>query len=282
MCTALLGVVAYGVIYWTYGIGINEMQESLQSATSLAPGALKTYQLFLSLGMFLLPPLIYAILLSPNPWANLRIDRLFSLRLFLLIPLILILGFVLESWCLALNRAIPLPESLEYLKMQEQQIDEILKGFLQMNTIPQLLANIFIVGVVAGVAEELFFRGFLQRFLSKWLRNAHWGIWLAAIIFGAVHQQFYNFIPRVLLGALFGYLFYWSGSLWVAIFAHFLHNSVQVVAVYQYPEFINQELSTEQAFDPTMIFTVIICSVLFAGVMQLFYQQATGKQLRWQ
>jgi uncharacterized protein len=47
-----------------------------------------------------------------------------------------------------------------------------------------------------------------------------------------MHLQFYGFVPRVLLGALFGYLYYWSGNLIVPIFAHFVNNFIQVTLIY--------------------------------------------------
>ena len=62
--------------------------------------------------------------------------------------------------------------------------------------------------------------------------KAHIAIWTTAIIFSAMHFQFYGFIPRVLLGAFFGYLAFWSGSLWLPIFAHALNNSLVVLSTW--------------------------------------------------
>ncbi|NBW38821.1 MAG: CPBP family intramembrane metalloprotease [Cytophagia bacterium] len=47
-------------------------------------------------------------------------------------------------------------------------------------------------------------------------------------------------IPRMLLGALFGYLYYWSGNLWVAILAHFVNNGFSVVMLYLYQQRVSE------------------------------------------
>ncbi len=279
LSTILFAGLAYGIIYLSYGYGFSEVQTLLQQQSALAMPVIKFYQLILSIGMFLIPPVVFAYLTADNPWAYLKLNKGASIRLWLIVPLILFFAFVMENWVLAVNQAIELPPFMESVKTQEKQIDELLKGFLKMDSVGDLIINLIIVGVVAAVAEELFFRGFLQRYLSKWFGNIHWGLWVAALVFGAIHQQFYNVLPRILLGGLLGYLFYWSGSLWMAMGAHFLHNAVQVVAVYLYPAMIDKQLSVEQAFQLNTVAVVIICSVLFAWVMQIFYLQATADKV---
>src|SRR5690606_21183338 len=98
--------------------------------------------------------------------------------------------------------------------------------------IGELILGILVIGVLAGIGEEYLFRGILQPKLHIYTGNAHAGIWLAAFIFSAIHFQFYGFLPRLMLGALFGYLYYYSGSLVYPIIAHILNNVFTVVAVY--------------------------------------------------
>ena len=64
------------------------------------------------------------------------------------------------------------------------------------------------------------------------MKNPHVAIWLAALIFSAIHMQFQGFLPRMLLGAILGYLYHWTGNLWVPIFAHLVNNGVQIVGQY--------------------------------------------------
>jgi hypothetical protein len=68
----------------------------------------------------------------------------------------------------------------------------------------------------------------------KGTKNIHVAIWISAFFFSAIHVQFFGFVPRMLLGALFGYLYYWSGNLWVPMFAHFVNNGFAVCMIYLY------------------------------------------------
>lgn len=88
--------------------------------------------------------------------------------------------------------------------------------------------NILIIAIMAGIGEELLFRGVLQKILINWTRNTHVGILCAAIIFSAIHFQFFGFFPRMILGMVLGYLYVWSKSIWVPIIAHALNNALTV------------------------------------------------------
>lgn len=131
-------------------------------------------------------------------------------------------------------------------------------------SIGQLLANIVVVGIFAGVGEELIFRGLLQRKLTKIFKNYHWAVWSAAFIFSAIHFQFYGFFPRLILGVLFGYLYIWSGNIMIPIFAHALNNAMAVL--------IGHLISTGainpkyEEFDllpfPLVVLTAVICAFL--------------------
>ena len=94
--------------------------------------------------------------------------------------------------------------------------------------------NILIIGVLAGFGEELFFRGTFMRLMTTGRVNPHVAIWTVAVVFSAMHLQFFGFVPRTLLGAYFGYLLYWSRSLWVPIIIHASNNIIYVVWQWAY------------------------------------------------
>ncbi len=85
---------------------------------------------------------------------------------------------------------------------------------------------------MAALSEELFFRGLIQRSMQNVCKNVHVAVWVTAILFSAFHMQFYGFLPRMLMGAYLGYLFLWSGSLWVSIMAHFVNNGMAVLLIW--------------------------------------------------
>ncbi len=134
------------------------------------------------------------------------------------------------------NAQLVLPESMAgieaWMKEMETQLLEMTKFLTDFQSIPELLTGILVIGVFAGIGEEMFFRGLIQPKLKQYTNSAHWGIWLTAIIFSAIHLQFYGFLPRVFLGALFGYLYLYSGSLFYPILAHIFNNTLTVIMIY--------------------------------------------------
>jgi hypothetical protein len=159
-----------------------------------------------------------------------------------LVILITFGGMLFNALLVYWNSFLVLPEFLSglelWMKETEEQLLELTKFLTDFQSIPELLAAILVIGVLAGVGEELFFRGVVQPKMKLYTGSAHAGVWLTAIIFSAIHLQFYGFLPRVFLGALFGYLYLYSGCLIYPIFAHILNNSITVILVY----LVNQEL----------------------------------------
>src|SRR5690606_34137954 len=78
----------------------------------------------------------------------------------------------------------------------------------------------------------------IRAFKSPWA-----GIIISAAIFSAIHMQFSGFFPRLWLGVLLGVIYWYSGSLWTAILAHFAYDSFVVLLVYFNPEFLEKSKS---------------------------------------
>lgn len=184
--------------------------------------------------LFLIPSLAYAFLYqgSIKNYLNTRthIDTLLLLGTILLIifiqPAINCIGYY--------NQQMILPEFLNWMKEYEESAEKTLKLLFADRTITSLLINLLVIAVLAGLTEEFFFRGCLQQIILKIVKNRHLAIWITAIIFSAIHFQFYGFVPRVLLGALLGYLFVWSGSIWIPVIVHIIHNAINVVLIHMY------------------------------------------------
>ena len=133
----------------------------------------------------------------------------------------------------ALNNALVLPDSMrfieEYLRQMEEEAALLTERFLQADDGWGLFINIGLMALLPALAEEISFRGVLQQLLGG---RTHVAIWLTAFLFSAIHMQFYGFVPRMLMGALFGYMFVWTGSLWVPIVMHFVNNGIAVLCYY--------------------------------------------------
>lgn len=134
----------------------------------------------------------------------------------------------------------------------------------------ELMAAIVVIAILPAVGEEIVFRGLIQNELYRGTRNIHVSIWISAILFSAIHMQFFGFVPRLLLGALFGYLYFWSGSLFLAILAHFVNNGVSVIALYLYQK--GSFSIDPEAPEAAPAHLVMISLVLTAGLLYYFYK----------
>lgn len=146
-------------------------------------------------------------------------------------------GFIMfNSLFLYLNMNVSFPESLagleKALREKEDELMKLTQFITDFENASEFIVGILVIGLIAGIGEEYLFRGILQPKMHHYTGNVHLGVWLTAIIFSAIHMQFYGFLPRMMLGALFGYLYVYSGSLVYPILAHILNNVFTVVMVY--------------------------------------------------
>jgi Predicted metal-dependent membrane protease len=135
---------------------------------------------------------------------------------------------ILSTW----NQGLQLPESLRYIEdwmiNTEKDAEVATNTLLNTDSWGGFIMNIIIIAIMAGIGEELMFRGVIQKILIGWTKNIHLGILYTAIIFSAIHFQFYGFVPRMILGMVLGYLYIWSKSLWVPVIAHAINNALTV------------------------------------------------------
>ena len=170
------------------------------------------------------------------------------------------------------NASLKLPEAWSGFEQWAEDLEgsmEVLTKYLtNFESTGYLLAAIVVIAVIPGIGEELLFRGFLQNLFKRIFKNDHVAIWVAAILFSAIHFQFYGFVPRMLLGALFGYLYVWTGSLIIPIVAHFMNNFLSLIALYSHQKGLTDiDVESTEAL-PTMY--IIIFSVLFAVTLIYF------------
>lgn len=241
---------------------------------------LKIVQVGSSIGMFVLPP-IFLGLVEKNAGAYLRFEGPITGRLTMLVAL-LILAVAMPFIDLTgrINQEMSLPEWLSGLEQwmleKEQQAEQLTYAFLKVESTWGLIGNLLVIAVVPAIGEELLFRGALQTIFLRWIKNPHVAIWLVAIIFSAIHMQFYGFLPRLVLGALFGYLFYWTKNLWYPILAHFLNNAAAVVLAF----FMHKEgRELDDAVLPEAYATVLYVMSMILTLFLLNYIYKHGKKL---
>jgi membrane protease YdiL (CAAX protease family) len=161
-----------------------------------------------------------------------------ELPVFFLVALLVIVFMFFDALIIEWNQGVVFPESLKgienWMKKSEESAGELTKFLTDFKTPSQLIVAMIVVAVLAGVSEELLFRGVLQNITLRAFGNPHVAIWFAAFVFSFIHLQFYGFFPRMFLGALFGYLYYWTKNIWVPVFAHFVNNGFTLLMAYLY------------------------------------------------
>ena len=244
--------------------------------------SLKWLQFLQTLAMFFLPPLLMAFFCCEKPlqWMHLVRGMKWQTALFaVVLMLCAIPGINLLSY---LNQQLTLPAFLEPLealmRSQEDAANQLTEQFLQVNSIGGLLINVSLMALLPAMSEELTFRGTIQSFFAnspdsngaftstKSLSVRKKMVFGAtAIIFSFVHFQFYGFVPRMLMGAMFGYMLAWTGSLWVPMLMHFVNNAVAVLSYY---------ITYNYSLDPDSIDSIGTSSTLWLGILSILLVMA--------
>ena len=184
--------------------------------------------------VFCLPAWLCARYSSDSPGGWLGLNTSPSLKGIIGVILLFVLALPALNQVIYWNENIHFPEWASGIEKSfrdmEDQAATMTKVALDYQGIWGMLATVGVVGVLTGFSEEMFFRGALQGIMSRSRIGNTASIWIGAVVFTTMHFQFFGFVPRLLMGAMFGYLFNWSRSLWLPIFAHALNNSVVVVS----------------------------------------------------
>ncbi|MER2997336.1 CPBP family intramembrane glutamic endopeptidase [Pontibacter populi] len=159
----------------------------------------------------------------------------------------------------------------EWARAKEDELAELTKMIADFNDIPKLLIGILVIAVIPAIGEEIVFRGVLQKQLHRWTGNPHAAIWIAGLVFAAIHVQFFGFVPRAILGALFGYLYFWSGRISVPIVAHFFNNGFTVLMLYlQQTGAVDIDV---ESTEPMEWWSVLLSIVLSGALLYYLYNE---------
>jgi membrane protease YdiL (CAAX protease family) len=192
------------------------------------------------IGFFLVPSLLFAYYSDPRPRAYLGLGRPWKPLYWFVAVALLVVSLPVVEYTGLLNRRVPVsPALFKWITDLEEEAARTIRLMLSGHSVSSLLLNLIFIAVFAGVGEELFFRGILQRMFTRAFRN-HWvGIIIAALAFSFIHFQFFGFVPRFLLGVLLGAIYWYSGSLWPAILAHFFYDALFIVLAWMNPKLLD-------------------------------------------
>ncbi len=273
----LMGMFTVGLFFFTmvgfqlcpYLFGVNlavndNLAENLKNESYVS--AYRFVQYLYSLGAFALPALAFAQYFAKDKkYDFIGLGKKAS---WALVGFSLLLGlcyYPLLDWIYQLNRELSLTDSL---KEMEKQNELLTQAFLKGSGLNHLFANLLLMALLPAFCEELFFRGALQGYLSHWSGKPHVAIWVSAFIFSALHMEFLGFVPRLLMGAYLGYMYAWSGSLWVSILGHFFHNGLAIFAVWLGHNGFDTGVLAEEYHFP--LWSALVSAAFTAGLIYWF------------
>lgn len=236
----VLGMIGGAILSKLTGISLLEMRDA-SSWDINNPNMIvfiRGMLLLQFLGLFVIPSLLFAYFSDPKPLDYIGLKPPSKAFYWILGILALVVAIPFVDFMGYLNQRMFTGETEKWLKNMEQDAARQIQFMLNRHTLKELIMNLIFIALFAGVGEELFFRGVLQRLFIKLTRSPWLGIILTAALFSAIHFQFLGFIPRFLLGILLGCIYWYSGSLWPAIIAHFFYDGFMVVLIYINPEMI--------------------------------------------
>jgi hypothetical protein len=275
--------VAVSIPFFGRGLldGLSVMNDYTDPTTIMA---LKYFQIVNQVGFFILPAFLFVILTDNNIKRYLSLDR--GIKRFSLVfsVLLLLVSLPFVSWILDLNSRMHLPELLSgvetWMRNSEEKAEMLNKAFLSTSSWGGFLVNLLMIAVLAAVGEELIFRGILVRLFREWTGNVHMAIIIPALLFSALHLQFYGFFARTIMGIFLGYLFVWTGSLWVPVFVHFLNNGIAVVVSFLNQRGLTQtDLETLGSSNHPAVITLSVA--LTAFILVMIYMHEKGLMRNW-
>ncbi len=220
-----------------------------------------------SLGTFLFPSLILQRL---EPRQEYLPSKSISASFFFLAALFMVVFTPAMQLISEWNSNMSFPAALEgigdWMRVKEDEMAALTKEIVMVDSWTLLFVNLFAIAVMPAIAEELYFRGSLMNIMQRMLKNKHLTIWLTAVIFSAIHVQFFGFLPRMFLGAFFGYMLLWTQNIWVPIIGHFINNGAAVIIAFYYTRQGKtfEELQASEAYSTYMYVGSFIASALVA------------------
>jgi membrane protease YdiL (CAAX protease family) len=277
ICYLLTSLITILIIIFVYHIPFEELNLHLKEGLGNSDlSLLRIFQISQSIGLFIVPAIVlnHLIFQTGDGFLTSKTYGLFYswwIVLFTLIFSIPVIHFFIV-W----NSSVIFPDWLSSLEkiLQEMESERtILTNRMTQNMSPSdYCINLFIIAILPAVGEEFFFRGIVQKVFIQWTRNNHVSILISAILFSSIHLQFYGFVPRLILGIYFGYLFLWSRNIWMPVWAHFLNNAI-AVSIFYLSENIRMNMPAFFSQDSYSHPSVVILSAIISSVLVLIIYQ---------
>ena len=236
---------------------------------------------FSSFFAFVLAPFLYIIWKEKEWRPFLYRHYSFDSTLILLTVALMLFSMPFTSLLVEWNESLQLPSYLADFEIWAKEKEEFLKKVTELltnlNSPTELLVGLFVIAFLPALGEELFFRGYLQNKFQQLFASSHTAIWVSAFLFSAIHMQFYGFLPRMILGAMFGYLYYSTGQFHLTVLAHFVNNGFMLIMIYlKIKGHITFDIESEEQVPVLLSFVSLLVTI---GIYLLVLRQVQLKKI---
>lgn len=270
---------------FTTELSLSEVPELLSlPLTEEKKAAILMLQGFGAVGGFIIAGLVYLVIVE-----RIQLSALFNLKQInlwaIVLTIVIVISFMfVNTVFIEWNMNFTFPDFLsgfeEWAREKEEELKLITDFLTEFDSFTQFIIVFIIVAVIPGIGEELIFRGILQNKFHLYFKNIHVAIIVTAILFSGFHMQFFGFVPRLFLGILFGYIYYWSGNIWYPILGHFINNGFTLILIYLYQSgYIGIDIEVQEAYplNIILIFSVITIYMLFSFRKQFQYNKSANE-----
>lgn len=262
------------LVHSLWGFNFIDDPDALQNlADPFVVDANRFLLLFQHVGLFIAPALIFLGVSTFFPRRFILFKLPISPVKTFLVVFLLLSSMPLINVFIQWNENMVLPEFLGGIEAWFRSLEDAAQGLteaiVRMDSFPEMIYMILLVAILPAIGEELMFRGVIQKLLAIQFRNYHLGIWGSAFLFSAMHLQFYGFLPRLLLGVLFGYMMVYTGSIIYPMIAHFFNNFASLMIAYAIQhEKIPAEIDTMGAdLDLKYVLPALVLTLLFGYLL---------------
>ncbi len=258
-----------------YGFRVSEILSIGDFSDPKYVAASKLIQIIGAVGTFIIPAFLFSFLFSGDLFSYYRFKDPISwvpvfLTVGMMVSVIPLINYLAE---VNMRMEFPIPSVDRLLRNMESDAEQIMRAFTATKSFWGLLVNLFMIGVLAAIGEELIFRGLFQRLITQIVKNPHLAILITAILFSAFHFQFFSFLPRFVLGLILGYLMYLGRSIWFPIIAHFVNNAMGVIYYYFNSKGSADDMLEEIGTSSMLPMTALISLLTFAVFFIAWYYQ---------
>jgi uncharacterized protein len=264
-----------------FGVDVSLVADPSFGSVGREAGFIKYMLAVQDISFFIAPGIVILTKFNPGHQAGILNIRNISTNEIVLVIILAFCAFPLTSLAGELNSRMVLPDQLSgiehWMRDKEDYANHLMDLLMTPETMTGMLMNILIIAFIPAIGEELIFRGVFQKILQNLFRSGHLSVWVTSFIFSAIHFQFYGFLPRFILGLIFGYLFLWTRNLWLPVTAHFINNAVPTVWSYMNGW---QTINEKPSVSPAGQVAVLILSLSAGSIILVYLRRRSAEKIR--